>query len=139
MARHVASMPRRACPPRRAALHADRSQPTRDRSAALASGPPVAHGIQRKPSALERQKMFPVDPTPQPVKTAARPVNKPIGADPWNARAAWFTDNRTAIFTIIICLVGLTIGWQMFAERMGDRTERAENATADVARIWGGP
>lgn len=80
--------------------------------------------------------MMPADPA---VRTAARPVNKPIAPDPWNARAAWLSDNRTAIFTIIICLIGVTIGWQMFAERMENRTERAESASDEVARIWGGP
>lgn len=80
--------------------------------------------------------MTPVDPS---VRTAARPVNKPLAADPWSQRAAWFTDNRAAIFTIIICLVGLTIGWQLFAERMEERTGRADGASNDVARIWGGP
>ncbi|MFL5318328.1 MAG: hypothetical protein ACJ790_01630 [Myxococcaceae bacterium] len=79
--------------------------------------------------------------TEQVVKNAARmqPVNKPGAQDVWKTRAAWFTENRAALGMILLCFLGLSIGWDLFAERMGDRTERADAAGGDVARIWGGP
>lgn len=68
-----------------------------------------------------------------------QPVNRPIPPNVWKSRAAWLGENKAALITILLCVVALSIGWDLFAERMGDRTERADAASSDVARIWGGP
>lgn len=47
-------------------------------------------------------------------------------------------DNALPLAVLLTIMVALAVGWTMFAHRMLGRTEKAENSSEEVARIWGG-
>ncbi len=47
-------------------------------------------------------------------------------------------DNILPLSAIALAAVALTIGWELFAHRLGQRTSRAHDGE-EVSRIWGGP
>ncbi len=48
-------------------------------------------------------------------------------------------DNLLPLGAIALAAVGLSVGWEMFAARLEDRSARAQGASSEVARIWGPP
>jgi hypothetical protein len=48
-------------------------------------------------------------------------------------------DNLLPLGAIGLAAVALSVGWELFAARLEDRSARAQGASSEVARIWGPP
>src|SRR6185312_11485468 len=54
-------------------------------------------------------------------------------------RPGLIADNLMPVGGIALALLALALGWSLFSDRLMQRANRADAASAEESRLWGGP